>query len=810
MGVGSASASRLPQATAAAPPLLSVAIISGSALAYEILLTRIFAIVHWHHLVAVAISLALLGYGASGTFLFLVREQLQRHLAAAYVGNAWLFAVATLACTALAQHFTFDPQALAWHPQALIPMAAAFLLLAIPFFAAANCIGLILTQYRDGIGTVYAVDLVGAGIGAVAILLGLALLPPDGLLPGILAGGMLAAVLAAHHLGWHPLATTVACALSLFATLAVIPAGISPAPHKDLSRAMATKGAELITDLHGIDGVAVVVGNDTVPLRTAPGMSLQTLTTPPPQLAIFVDGDASGTLPDFRAGAEASAYLASLLSALPYVVHPQAEHVAIVNAGSGTSVQQAIVMGAGKVSAVEPNQLLSDLACRRFGDRQPEVCDPGSVAWDVRSARTFMAAGGPVFDIIKLSLGGEPAGTDALAIDYDVTREAMAGYLGRLKADGLIAIEGPARAPPRLSLRILNTARSALLESGIDRPDLHLAMLRGWQRFIVLAGRTPLDAEATERLRRFSRDHGFDLVWIPGMQREEANRFQRLAAPYFHDTAVAILDQDAAGYAFRLQVITDDRPFAHYSTTWSALADALISANPRERSQLDTGMLAAVAILTMVAVAAVVLILVPLAWLRVPGHRVPPRGMTSRTLLYFGLIGVAFLFTEIAWIQRLQLFLGHPVIATTAVLAGFLLFAGAGSAWSQARQTSDTRLLVVATTGITAFALLFVVAMPWLLEQFSGLHAAWRVVIAIMLLAPLAFAMGVPFPLALRHLGACAPMLVPWAWGINGAASVVAAASAPLLAAEIGFTGLTLTAAVAYLALPAIGLTRSR
>ena len=396
-------------------------------------------------------------------------------------------------------------------------------------------------------------------------------------------------------------------------------------------------------------------------------------------------------------------------------------------------------------------------------------------------------------------------------MDYSASRQAMVSYLRRLADNGILAMEGPTRVPPRLSLRVLNTARAALQSTGADAPAEHLVMLRGWQRFILLVAKAPIDNAERNAIRQFSRSLGFDLVWLPGMQPSEANRYQQLASAVFHQGASRLLNAgDRTASRFRLQVIDDDRPYPDLSTRWGEVRAALLHGDADARSRLDTGLLLALATLALVTLAAVVLIIAPLAVLLRHDGR-PPGGLRVRTLLYFLLIGIAFLFTEIAWIQRLQLFLGHPVYATTAVLAAFLVFAGAGSLWSQGRSPQSAgRRLTTTVIVIAASALLYLYLLPDWLAQVAG-QATWvRIGLVTLLLAPLAFAMGIPFPLALQTLGERAPSLVPWAWGINGSASVIAAAAAPLIGSEIGFSGLTITAAGSYLALPLIGLVHRR
>jgi len=168
------------------------------------------------------------------------------------------------------------------------------------------------------------------------------------------------------------------------------------------------------------------------------------------------------------------------------------------------------------------------------------------------------------------------------------------------------------------------------------------------------------------------------------------------------------------------------------------------------------------------------------------------------------------MFTEIAAMQRLVLLFGHPVYAFAATLAAFLVFAGLGSgaaARLDAAPSDDggghrwgacrLDLVVLAIAGL---ATLHALGGPWLLSLGgAGLGTFPRAALAVALVAPLAFAMGMPFPLVLARLRTVAPALVPWAWGVNGCASVVAAVLAGLLAMGLGGRSLMLFGVLAYL-----------
>lgn len=790
------------------PPLTAVGLISAGALAYEILLTRIFAIVHWHHLVAIAISLALLGYGASGTFLAIVARRLKPHFAAAFIGNALLFSLSSLACVALAQRLPFDPQALSWDPWQTLYLGATFFILAVPFFAAANCIGLALWQFQDDIPRLYGFDLIGAGLGASLVLLGLSIAHPAHALLAVFTIGMLVCASAAYSLRWHWRTVALIALLVTAGGMVFVQPSVHPAAYKDLARAMSVYGAHLETELSGVAGTVSLVRNEQVPVRYAAGLSLQSNALPPPQSAVFVDGDAAGTLADYSRGDASRTYLHDLVSALPYALR-HISRVAVVNAGTGERVHQAIALGASGITAIEPNPQLYALACERYRKLGPRSCDPSRVNWQIEGGRAALAASTQLFDLISLAADADPAGLDALNIDFDFTRQALQIYLNRLTPAGMLMVEGPTQVPPRLSMRLLETADAALRAQGIAEPASHIAMIRGWQRFVLLVSTMPLDAADETAVRTFAERHAFDLIWLPHIRPGDANRHQQLSEPQFYQRAAAILSPSPtmalADSRYRLGALDDNRPFPTLSTRWQEWRQALGHGERAEIAQLDAGLLIGTLTLALATLAGIVLIALPLLWLDRPRRGHVTTGQGVRTLAYFGLLGLAFLFLEIAWIQRLQLFLGHPVYATTAVLAAFLLFAGLGSLWAQRRADAHKRhSLVPAVAAILALSLVYLWFVPGWLAQLAGLSIGVRVGVVLLLLAPLAFAMGIPFPTGLRQLGLASPALIPWAWGINGCTSVISAAAAPLLAIEIGFDGLIVLAVGAYLMLPLV------
>ena len=302
-----------------------------------------------------------------------------------------------------------------------------------------------------------------------------------------------------------------------------------------------------------------------------------------------------------------------------------------------------------------------------------------------------------------------------------------------------------------------------------------------------------------DRIRAFAASRSFDTAWFSGMRAGDANRYNRLQEPYVYRAAVALLGDDAgefmARYKFDIEPATDGRPYFFHFFRWRTLPEVLAL---RTAGLLEWGYLVLVATLLQAAALGLVLILVPLALAR----HAWPAGAGRDFGLYFLLLGLAFLFVEIAFIQKFILFLSNPLYSVAVVLSGFLLFAGLGSVASErlARRLPRPGVspVTVAVAAIALLALAYIVVLPAIFSRFMGLPDAARIALSLLLIAPLAFFMGMPFPLGLARLAEQAPGFVPWAWGINGFASVVSAVLATLLAIEFGFNVVILLALVFY------------
>lgn len=808
-----------------APPV-AIGLVSAGALAYEVLLIRLFSIIQWHHFAYMAISIALLGYGASGSFLTLFQDRLRPRFTAAFALSAALFGVSAVAGFVVAERLPFNALAVIWEPQQLLYLPAYYLLFGMPFFCAATCVGLAFAVFPDHIGRVYRYDMLGAGIGALGVVATLFWLFPPAALRLIGALGFLAAALSSRQerdakRSWRSAAYLVGAALVLAATPASWTA-LRFSEYKELEQALLIPGTEVVHEESSPLGLLTVIRSPLIPLRYAPGLSLNNAIEPPPQLGVFTDGGGLSPITAFDGRLEPLAYLDETSAALPYhlLERPQ---VLIIGAGGGADVLLALYHRAPRIDVVELNPQMVALVRKSFADFAGHLYDRPEVDVHLAEGRGFVAGSSERYDAIHLplldSFAAAGAGTVSLSESYVYTVEAFEDYLDHLRPGGFIAITRWLKLPPRDSLKLFATALTALERMGVAGAEQRLALIRSWSTTTLLIKNGVLSATEIAKIRAFAEERSFDLAYYPGMGREEANRYNRLDQPYFFDGATALLGPERASflarYKFDVSPATDDRPYFFDFFKWQALPELLERRTLGGAALLDWGYLILLSTLVQGVVLSLLLILAPLRLYRA---NVAPSADRGRVAAYFLTIGLAFLFVEIASIQHFILFLSHPIYATAVVLCGFLVFAGLGAGLSPRLATWATRQGAAATTtgrcaalrlrfgaldlaigGIVVVALLYLFLLPPLFRLLVALPDAPKVAIALLLIAPLAFCMGMPFPLALSRVATSAPGLVPWAWGVNGCASVLSAILATLLAMNVGFTCVMLIAIALYL-----------
>ncbi len=536
-------------------------------------------------------------------------------------------------------------------------------------------------------------------------------------------------------------------------------------------------------------------------------MSLLAPDGPPPQLALFSDGGAAGVVNRHAEGAPPPGYLDWMTSALPYHLR-RPPRVLVLGTGGGTGVLQALGAGAAGIDAVERDAKIVRLLEGPLAQYAGELARHPAVALHVAEPRAFVTQAERRWDVIQISLvdsfGVASTGLGALGESPLFTVEGVAALLQRLTPGGVLVVTRWLKLPPRDSLKLLATVAEALRQAGIDSPERRLAMVRGWKTTTLAVKNGILGDADIQAVRGFARKRGFDLVYLPGMAPEEANRFNRLPTPLFFESARALLGGEEkardfrARYRYAIAPATDDRPYFFDFFRWGLLPDLVAARGGGGLGLIEWGYPVAVATLAQALVFAVPLILFPLwiiAWMHPKTEGTVARRNRVGTLIYFLAIGFAFMSLEVAFLHRLTVFLGQPVLATAIVLAGFLGFAGLG-----ARLSVRFASVGPAVAAIGGVAFLWLLVLEPLFGELAGLPTVARALVALVVIAPLALFMGIPFPVGLSRLAgdAATASLLPWAWAINGCASVAGALAASILAVTFGHSAVVGGAVMLY------------
>ena len=788
--------------------LLPLFLVSAALVGIQIALTRYFAVAKWSEYGYWVISIVLAGFALSGVVMALARDWFAAR------GRAlldWLPAFLILAAAG-GFHFVaanpFNPLQLQ-NPatfEAQLWNIAAYYLVLLPFFCGGGVyISLYFILNDREIGRVYGYDLTGAGAGS---LLGLALmwlLHPFMLLPALLVPLALAALFT--RCAWVRPVTlaslAVGMALSIFASEARFN------DYKSIYAPLNVPDSRTLAELRQPRGLYHLLENFTERVDTdlSNNAGMMGLPGPPGALGLYRDGNRLAALP--KPGGLDAGYAPATLAALPYSMLDK-PRVLLAGASGGFRIAEALALGAGALEVVEPEPVLLGILRAGMGEVPAMPPDPRV---RLRGDSPIAAAAGGPFDLVDISLDFlDTAEANSAAF----ASEALATYLRALKPGGIVSIPVSIREFPAYAVRMLATARQGLLAAGIADVPAHVLVVRSaWNVRILLSNR-PFDPARIATAQQFAEARSFDISWFPGMD-PAAKRaiYNDLPSVSFADGAVtsgegahdAVADEALSILrgqasllvdAFDLAPITYDRPFFYAVLRLAELAT--IIKRLELLPQAEIGPLVNVAVLGQAIIIALLVLVLPL----LGGARVRPHAEqggagwtgTARAVLYFSCLGLGFLFVEMFLIERASFWLNDRSAGFALVLTGMLIFSGLGSMLTGRYTPIAARASLVCTIVIVVWAILVLLFLQDLMLATLGLPWLARAALVLAIAAPVSAALGLPFPLGLGRVGSGG--FLPWAWGLNGAFSVVSTPLANLTAIGTGYDRVLLSAVLLY------------
>jgi spermidine synthase len=765
--------------------LAGLGLTSFAALLLELSLTRLFSVVLFYHFAFLTISIALLGLGAGGVFAYLLKRRLSLvdtgTLAARLcTGGAILIFIVlevvlhvTVSLTVTGLNF--------------LHLTAIYVVSALPFFLTGFLFSVVFARETWRVSRLYGADLCGGALACLAVV---------------------------PLLNWLGGPNTILAAAVVMAVAAIVWAS-SPR-----ARSMAGGIVALFTLL-----IAANHSNRLIDIVYAKGdyrdpawvefsrwnaLSRVEVDRQGEAKAIVIDADASTYLMNCDlAHWRGSVWEHNLMSAPPAlanVLRPHGEF-AIIGPGGGVDVVRAVANGSPSVTGIEINPIIANTIMRgRYADYALHLYERPEVHIHVTDGRSYLRSTPQQFDVVQMTLvdtwASTAAGAFALSENNLYTVEAFREYFEHLKPDGMIAITRWEFRQPREALRVVAVAMQALHSLGITNPERNFivasqgALDEDGIPVVVLTKKTAFtNAEESAATAHFKQYDELDPLYLPSDAANGAGH-----NPFFDLIASNDPYRFAQSYAYNVAPVTDNAPFFFFTLK----AKQILGEEGLQQAidwKVNLGVLVLILVLVISVAAVLGFLILPLA---LQGARQSPA-----PLLYFVAVGLGYILVEIAFIQRFVLFLGHPTYALTVVIFLLMLSSGAGSLFSR-RWLSRTDMAWMPLLLVIIALVANVAWLPRGLAAWVGLGFDYRLVVSGVLLIPLGFVMGMPFPTGLRAFAASsvrglpsgetgADNAVEWAWAMNAAASVLGSVLAMVIAIQFGLNVTLACGVAAYL-----------
>jgi hypothetical protein len=788
---------------------LALGLVTAATLMLQIIETRIISVISWYHLAFFIISIAMFGLTAGAVFVYLRRarfrpEQLCADLSVATLAFALTTDLAilvqlTLTTGASPSLTTF----VAWTQFALC--------LALPFFFSGVVVSLALTRSPYPVGKVYGVDLIGAAAGCLGVL-------------------------AILNLTTGPSAVLWVGALVALAALAFARAGRrAPGAAAPPEQAAPTEGNWLFRHRGGIAAGCLVlaVGNTltdhgarptnvkdqvetadkyaydrwnsfsriTVSQNVADAPSMFGASPHLPRSIIdlrslLIDGGAGTALYRFDGNLESLGFLRYDVTNLAYAV-PDLKTGAVIGVGGGRDVLSQRLFGLTDVTGVEINPIIIDVLRTRFSGYTAIAALDG-VTFEVDEARSWFARTPRSFDVIQMSLidtwASTGAGAYTLTENGLYTVEAWQRFLGRLNPDGLFTVSRW-HAPGEVNEtgRLVSLAVATLLEIGAAEPRRHLFLAAADKVATLIMAKQAISPEALAALQDAAGAKAFTVLLSP-----DAAAPSEMLENIVGARDRGALERATASYYLDLTPPTDTRPFFFNQLRFATLLDPGVFARFTHTGVFAGNLVATLtlAMLVLISLALVVAtIIVPLR----PTVRETGWTLAASGTAYFALIGVGFMMIEIGLLQRMSVFLGHPVHALAVVLFSLILWTGFGSLASERLPLDGQGKLAAWSLASAVYLFALPIWLPPLLAGLDGAELPLRAGLCVLVLAPAGLLMGFAFPTGMRLAGAISTGPTPWFWGVNGAAGVLAASVAIVTSIAFGIDMTLRIGAACYL-----------
>lgn len=786
---------------------LALGLVTAATLMLQIIETRIISVISWYHLAFFIISIAMFGLTAGAVVVYLRRARFRPERLSADLTVATLAFALTTDLAILVQLTLTTGASLSL--TTFVAWTLFALCIALPFFFSGVVVSLALTRSPYPVGKVYGADLIGAAAGCIGVLAILNL--TTGPAAVLWVGALIAlAALAFAQAGGAPLEWRasgergiasrlyrhrrgiVAGCLVLAIANTLTDHGVRPTNVKDH---VETADKHAYDRWNSFSRITVSQTANEAPSMFGASPHLPRSTTVD-QRSLLIDGGAGTALYRFDGNLEGLGFLRYDVTNLAYAI-PNLKTGAVIGVGGGRDVLSQRLFGLSDVTGVEINPIIIDVLRARFAGYTAIAALDG-VTFEVDEARSWFARTPRTFDAIQMSLIDTWAATGAGAFTLTenglYTVEAWQRFLGRLNPGGLFTVSRW-YAPGEVNEtgRLVSLAVATLIENGAATPRRHLFLATAGNVATLIVAKQPIAPDALAALKGAASANVFTVLLSPDTAAPSAMLESIVTA---RDRPA--LSRATASYYLDLTPPTDARPFFFNQLRFATLLDASVFSRFTHTGVFAGNLVATLtlAMLVLISLALVAAtIIVPLR----PTVREAGWALAAGGTAYFALIGAGFMMIEIALLQRMSVFLGHPVYALSVVLFSLILWTGFGSLASERVPLDGPGKLAVWSLASAVYVFALPSWLPPLLATLDGADLTLRAGLCVLVLAPAGLLMGFGFPTGMRLAGAISSGPTPWFWGVNGAAGVLAASVAVVTSIAFGIDTTLRIGAACYL-----------
>lgn len=781
---------------------LGLLFVAMSSLMLEFTLIRVLSISLWYHFAFMIISIALLGFGISGVAIVISDRINKSDINRFLTIISLIYSVSILVCFGLINKIPFDPFSILAKPIQFLYLPLYYLIIVLPFFFAGLIIGRIFSRFKSDISKLYFFDLFGAGLSCFVFII---IVPLFGGSGGIITASLIAATATLIFSTIKSKLSTIGLiggliliiANSYFLTEPDNTFPISISPNKFYGNYMQENpGLRILTKWNSFSRVDVLQDEDP-PIDAYPVYT-----------AVIDAGNSTTNIPQVPAITD-SLPPPMDASNLAMILKNDSANVFIVGSGGGGEIVSALSYHAKTITAVEINGILNDLIKKDFAASWTSgIAKNKKVNIITDDARGYLRGKRLKFDVIisahTISASAVASGAMSLVENYIMTKEAIEDYLFHLKPDGILYISRPESQIPRL----VTTLKIATLELGGLNPRKNFFVFKRppsefEKDMSFLAGvvykKDGLNQYDIELLKTQAALLNLDIIYDPTSKQEGIYK-DLIESDNIFETVKK--------YPINLLPATDDNPYFEHQTKFS---DLNLSDIRESFSQTDRAIIslvqkpAAESTLIIIFIQSViiagVLIFLPvcLKFKKRAEYRDFKKG---KYLLYFSFLGLGYIMIEICLIQKFNLFLGQPVYTLLTVISTLLIFSGIGSMVSDKIVKLFKNSIIPLFIIIAFLSILIGLLNPKIFIFFARTDELWRVIISVIIIAPLAFFMGIPFPYGFARIPAIKDdnrFLTAYSWGVNGFFSVIGSVVVVMLSMTLGFRLVFIISAIIYL-----------